>query len=271
MISLTSAFPVPDRDYELSMNPVLSNIFSTCKVWDGDFFHPLGANMCPSEGAMIHCAFEQVNARATLEIGLAYGISALFACDALAKIPTGEKVSHTAIDPWQNGEYGYKGIGLRNINAAGHDSIFNFIEVESEFALPKLANDGNRYDAVIIDGVHTLDHCLVDFFYVNRMLNVGGMVILDDTGMPSINKIVRYILNYPSYRMVYAANVPEEYTQHVLSIMNIDKSHVTVADDIIIRNEPSIADIPFDALGSAICLQKISEDDRAWNWYSNDW
>jgi len=43
---------------------------------------------------------------------------------------------------------------------------------------------GERIDFAFIDGAHTFDHVLVDFFYIDRMLNVGGIVAFDDVGFP---------------------------------------------------------------------------------------
>ena len=51
---------------------------------------------------------------------------------------------------------------------------------------------GERIDFAFIDGAHTFDHALVDFFYIDRMLNVGGIVAFDDLGFPCIEKVCRF-------------------------------------------------------------------------------
>jgi hypothetical protein len=58
----------------------------------------------------------------------------------------------------------------------------------------------------LIDGWHTFDHALVDFFYVDRLLEDGGIVVFDDVQMPAIEKVVRYVLRYPNYHLYQAAS-----------------------------------------------------------------
>ena len=75
---------------------------------------------------------------------------------------------------------------------------FTFHERKSEYILPKLAEEGNKFDFAFIDGWHTFDHTLIDFFYLNRMLDIGGILVIDDVGMPAINKLSRFIHTYPN-------------------------------------------------------------------------
>jgi hypothetical protein len=58
--------------------------------------------------------------------------------------------------------------------------------------LPRLAAAGARIQFAFIDGWHTFHHTLVDFFFVDRMLNVGEIVIIDDVGYSSL---CHFILN----------------------------------------------------------------------------
>jgi len=48
------------------------------------------------------------------------------------------------------------------------------------------------------DRWHTFDHTLVDFFFIDRMLDVGGM-ISDDVGYPSICRLCHFILSNREY------------------------------------------------------------------------
>lgn len=41
---------------------------------------------------------------------------------------------------------------------------------------------------------------MVDVFYATRLLNVGGVLVLDDANWPSINKLIGYVEKYPCYR-----------------------------------------------------------------------
>lgn len=52
----------------------------------------------------------------------------------------------------------------------------------------------------MIDGWHTFDYAMVDFFYVDRLLQVGGVVILDDTAAyAAIRKLARYVATHRQY------------------------------------------------------------------------
>jgi hypothetical protein len=69
-------------------------------------------------------------------------------------------------------------------------------------ALPSLLASVLKVQFVLIDGWHTFDQVLLDFFYVDKILEDGGIVAFDDVVMPAINRAVRYFLNYPNYRIV---------------------------------------------------------------------
>jgi hypothetical protein len=103
------------------------------------------------------------------------------------------------IDPCQTSEW--HGIGLANIQRAGFAGMIELHEKGSEIVLPQFLAEGLKIQAAIIDGYHTFDHALIDFFYINKMLKVGGVVIMDDTEFPSIAQVVDHILTYPSYQI----------------------------------------------------------------------
>ena len=64
------------------------------------------------------------------------------------------------------------------------------------------ALEGVHVDFAFIDGWHTFDFALVDFFYVDRLLRCGGVVVLDDTDFPSVWKLCRYIITNRGYKVV---------------------------------------------------------------------
>lgn len=53
-----------------------------------------------------------------------------------------------------------------------------------------------------IDGKHTADQALLDFYFLDRMIEPGGIVVFDDVHFPSVNKVVRYVSTYPNYQLI---------------------------------------------------------------------
>ncbi|MCK5862244.1 MAG: class I SAM-dependent methyltransferase [Candidatus Hydrogenedentes bacterium] len=124
----------------------------------------------------------------TLEIGMAYGISTLFILQALQENGGGY---HTAIDPYQ--EKWWEGIGILNVEKVGCREMVRFIEAPSHLALPQLVQEKLHYDFIFIDGNHQFEFTLVDLFYADKLLQVGGRIMLHDTWLPSIRKVMSYI------------------------------------------------------------------------------
>jgi predicted O-methyltransferase YrrM len=179
------------------MNAVLREILGTGQVRDGEERLRLHSHMGEEEGALIHQLFTTVKPATSIEIGFAYGISTLYACDALSE--NGRPCRHIVIDPAQSGHW--QGIGLKNVALAGFDHLVEFHEDQSAIVLPALFAGGTRVQAAIIDGLHTFDQPMMDFFFINKMLDVGGVVILDDANWPGVLRLVKHISTYPAYRI----------------------------------------------------------------------
>ena len=187
----------------LIQEPVIEQIYRTgLVVGQSGHAHQLTSAIDRQEGEFIFTIIKNdPTIRKTLEVGCGYGLSSLHICAALK---CREGVSHTIIDPYQYTSGGparksYDGAGIANLELAGFD-FFHFLEMRSEFALPKLLEQGeNQLDLIFIDGWHTFDHALLDCFYATRLLRIGGVLILDDVRRPSIKDVVKFLKNYPCY------------------------------------------------------------------------
>ena len=181
---------------------LLDDIFRSGLVCstDGSTILPVEASVDQEVGALLQRLICERRPSVSLEIGLAYGVSALFICEAMMK--SGGR-RHIAIDPNQSTQW--RGIGLNNLRKAGFGELVELREQESQIALPNMAGDGLQVDFAFIDGMHTFDHALVDFFYVDRLLRVGGVVAIDDVSFPSLQQLCRFIATNRAYRVCGAS------------------------------------------------------------------
>jgi predicted O-methyltransferase YrrM len=229
--------------------------------------YALESNLDIEEGEFLVKIIDKYKPKKTLEIGCAQGISSLYICSALENIPSS---FHTIIDPFQNSQW--KGIGIANLKKSGVTS-FELIEEISETALPALLASGKKFDFGLIDGWHTFDHTLIDFFYLNRIIDVGGVIIIDDVMMPGINRAVRYILNYDAYELI--DNVEIGVTSQRKIVDTLLKGFFYLISKLFplsIRNEIFSSSVLWNnknlkLRSSMVALRKVKEDDRPWNWF----
>lgn len=129
-----------------------------------------------------------------LEVGMANGISAVAMLQALTENGSGELIS---IDPYQNSDFG--GRGLKLIKECGLAGIHRLIEEPDYLALPRLLEAKQELDFAYIDGWHTFDYTLVDFWYIDKMLNVNGTVAFNDCGMRAVAKVIKFLQSHRNY------------------------------------------------------------------------
>jgi predicted O-methyltransferase YrrM len=251
------------------MNAVLDRILETQTVTDGAVTLPLRHPDFPSlpvalddtEGRFLAQIIREVDPAHTLEVGMAYGVSTLYICEALAGLR--HPVRHTVLDPFQSSQW--RGIGLRNIREAGFGAFVDLIEERSEFALPRLVERGVRIDFAFVDGWHTFDQVMVEFYYLDRMLRPGGVIAFDDADRRSVNRAIRYAIACPNYE-AYAAPQPSSTSwagpvRRALRRMP--------AADRIFRRDLLYRDWDIGVLGSCVAIRKIADRPRSSGWYAD--
>jgi predicted O-methyltransferase YrrM len=250
------------------MNPVLERILETQVVNDGgdaiSLRHPefpeRFSHVGRSTGELLQRAVADVRPRVSLEIGLAYGVSTLFICEALAALP--RPGVHIVLDPFQNGKW--RGIGLRNIEEGGFRDLVEFHEERSEILLPRLVAEDRRVDFAFIDGLHRFDQAFVEFYYVNRLLRPGGIVLFDDAARPSVKRVVRHALTYPCYE-IYANTEAAPAAPSALGRIRRGAGRLESVRKIV-RPDVLVRDWDLGVLGRCVGLRKVSEDERAPHW-----
>jgi predicted O-methyltransferase YrrM len=215
----------------------------------------------PSCGALLQRAIRDVRPCVGLEVGLAFGISTLYILEALNEAG-GKKL--IGMDPAQRDDH-WRGGGLHNIREAGYESLYEFHENTSQQVLPALVGEGQRIDFAFIDGWHTFDHTLIDFFYIDQMLNVGGIMVFDDVSYPAIRRVCDFIVTNRAYEVFDSVRVPIENTsnrrlKHTASrfldpLVRTDKTPAPEAR----KKEFEIDDVYF------LALRKRGDDSRRWD------
>jgi predicted O-methyltransferase YrrM len=246
------------------MSIIIDEIFNTGLVQDSDGkTHRLNFNIDRQEGDFLFQLIKSdSNIKKTLEVGCAYGLSSLHICSALSDR---HQANHTIIDPFQAKHY--QNIGVLNLQRSGYE-FFNLIEEPSEFALPALASvEEGTFDLIFIDGWHTFDHTLVDMFFANRLLKVGGYIVVDDCNMSPVAKAVSYVSNYPAYKLK-SQNQP--LVKPIRLLAQAVKALIpdSIASFLIPRN---LYDKYYvrTKYSNMVALQKVGEDCRTWNWFKS--
>jgi predicted O-methyltransferase YrrM len=199
---------------------------------------PLHSHIPAEECEIVQQWIAAFQPRTILEIGMAYGISCLFICEAIAE-RTG--VAYHIIDPFQRSQW--QSIGVSNLQRAGFGHLYTLHEESSETCLPRLLSEGMRIDFALIDSWHTFDHAMMEFYFVNKLLSVGGVVVLDDVHLPSIQKLMAHISSYDCYRQI---PLPEQVRHGVRARA---------------RRLLKIPEVRVAA------FQKTEPDNRDWDWY----
>ena len=103
------------------------------------------------EGEALREWVKREQATHTIEIGLGYGIAALFTCEGL--LANGDSTArHVAVDP--NQATRFANCGLQFLDDAGLAELVEHHAEESAIALPRLLTEGRSFDLAFIDGNH---------------------------------------------------------------------------------------------------------------------
>jgi predicted O-methyltransferase YrrM len=181
------------------MNPVLAEIHRTGAVQMSDGTRaPVHSGVNAQSGELLRRAVLAAAPRTACEVGLAFGISTLHILDAMGESGSGTLIG---MDPAQH-DATWQGTGLSNVRRAGLTDRFVFHEASSQVVLPRLAESGTRIQFAFIDGWHTFDHTLVDFFYIDQMMDPGGIVVLDDVVLPGLRRLAEFIVTNRDYTLV---------------------------------------------------------------------
>lgn len=166
------------------------------RPYEGDFER---VALPPADSDVLRDTLIDHGAHAVIEVGLAYGSSALAIGEALCSTGTPD-ASHIVIDPFQ--ATAFDNVGWDALNAAGLAAQTTFIGEASSIALARLASTGFTADAAFVDGSHRFHEVFVDLCFLRKLVRPAGLVILDDAAWPSVAAALRYFDLNLGWRLV---------------------------------------------------------------------
>lgn len=123
-----------------------------------------------------------------VEVGLAYGSSALAIAEALAAEGHPD-ARHLIVDPFQ---HLFHDAGWEAIAPARDAGVSTLVRERSQLVLPRLISQGLVADAAFVDGSHIFHNVFVDLYFLREVVRPGGLLVLDDLHWPSVATAVRY-------------------------------------------------------------------------------
>jgi hypothetical protein len=150
------------------------------------------------EGQVLYKCILDAKPNLSLEIGFLHGYSTLHILQGLADVGTGRLLS---IDPFQFDPFA-RGIGVMNVRRSGLERHHLFWPGASQFVLPRLCQRKVRFDFAFVDGSHLFDFTLLEFFYIDKMIDIGAQVVFHDYMNPSVYAAAQFIEANLAYSVV---------------------------------------------------------------------
>jgi hypothetical protein len=207
--------------------------------------------------------FDLIKPASSLEVGMAYGISSLFILEKHKAIYSKPK-AHIIIEPFP-----WDGIAEYNMEKEGLLYLTDIRYKKSDEVLPALYLQKHRIQFAYVDTIKHFDNAMQDIFFIDKLMDVGGVIILDDCGgsWPGIQKAARFILSLPHYQfldgyakspLTFKRKMAEAATRFFISLVPFKNKFL-----------PGFnfkTDYQLGLEYRCIAFKKISQDARAWDW-----
>ena len=184
------------QESEMLPHPLLREMFETGKVVDDKGKKKdIHSGVSSIHAKTLYRTILKEKPKVVVEVGMAYGVSSLSILAGLRRVNEGGRL--ISIDPGQSTEY--EGIGVLNVKRAEFDDMHELIERPSYLALPNLLESGVSIDMGYIDGWHSFDYTLVDFFFLDKLAAPGSIVAFNDCGYHAVRKVLRFVETHMKY------------------------------------------------------------------------
>lgn len=181
----------------LERNPTVRELLHTrtTRTPEGETV-PLASFLDDTHAEALYRHIRKQKPRLAVEVGMANAISSLAILTALED--NGGEGRLISIDPNQSTQW--RNCGRASVARAGLAHRHNVLEQPDSLGLPKLLGEGTVVDFGYIDGWHTFDYALVDFWYLDKMVPAGGVVAFNDCGWAAVTKAIRFVETHRRYR-----------------------------------------------------------------------
>jgi predicted O-methyltransferase YrrM len=253
-----------------AVHPLVEEILRSGKVLTKDGREVAAYSYIPrDECELLYRQVAATRAIEAIEVGMAFGISTVCLCDALSRntpFEMGKRPHLVVMDPMQETDGGWQGLGLQQVRSAGFSDLVEFHQRTSQAVLPELVTKGHRVQFAFIDGWHTFDHTLIDFFYVDEMLEIGGVIVFDDVGYPAVNAMVRFVLANRDYELVEVLEQPRTGVANrgKRVMKRLLRRLVRTDEDPTERHQQLFRQLEW---AHAVALRKVASDSRRWDHY----
>ena len=187
-------------------NTVLRQMLAAGEFRDGEgASHSLHSHLGVEHANALYRTVLQQGATNALEIGMAFGVSTLAMLTALDQ--TGTSARLISVDPNQTADW--RQLGRYNVSRAGLSHRHELREQPDYLALPEMVSQGIVIDVAYVDGWHTFDYVLLDFFYIDKLLPVGGVIGFNDCGFRSVGHVLRFVRSHRKYEEINVGLQPD--------------------------------------------------------------
>jgi predicted O-methyltransferase YrrM len=216
------------------------------------------------QGLFIQEMFNLINPLNTIEVGFAYGISAMFILEMHKKlnIPNSK---HLVIEP--DDYWGEAAIyNIRKEKLEKYLTVFNEI---SDRVLPKLYLENRKFQFAYIDTTKRFDTVFQDFYFIDRMLEINGIIIFDDCGggWPGVQRVVRYVSTLDNYVLIGKyGKIKMSRKKYVLHAILSSILKLIPYKEKIYPTYNFISDFQLGLNYYCLAFQKVSMDKRSWDY-----
>ena len=219
----------------------------------------IGDFAVPAEAALL---LERIayaaRADTMIEIGVASALSTLSICRGRLKAGPLRARSFHVMDPYLSR---VANIGVHAIERAGVEPLIVLHPVPAHVALPRLLETRTRVQFAFIDGMHQLDYVLLELFYLDQMLDLGGVIAIHDMWMPGLQHCVSYWLANRAYRPVTIHG--DAMTDQACESDHRGCGAPERQPPYFRRNIEAFVD------RSVLLVQKMDHDSRQWNFFAD--